>query len=374
MSEKLVWPDYSNCIANLPNSVLKYFKAETAGNTLPLMDKYLGKEYKNVVVFLLDGMGKAILERHLSKDGAFRSHVVGIYSSTFLSTTVAATTSIISGLQPCEHSWLGWDCYYPQIDKNVTVFSNTVQGSEEQAADYNVAETYTPFTSVFERLGKAGIKTHWLAKFREPHPETIEEMCGLVKNLCGEPGRKYIYAYWNQPDGLLHRNGCGSSIVTEDLENMEKAISNLCEDLEDTLVVITPDHGHHDTEFVELLDYPKITECLIRNPSLEPRVLNFFVKEGMEDTFEKEFTKEFGDRFLLMPMEEAIEKNLFGTGKHHENFRSMLGNYLAIATGNLSIYFAFGEMYPRWAAMHGSVTEDEMLIPLIVFDTKKGDK
>lgn len=34
--------------------------------------------------------------------------------------------------------------------------------------------------------------------------------------------------------------------------------------------------------------------------------------------------KYFGDKFLLMPMEEAIEKKLFGTGSPHKNFRSML--------------------------------------------------
>lgn len=374
MLKKLVWPDYTNCTANLPNSILKYFGAKTVGDTLPLLDKYLGKEYKNVVVFLLDGMGKTIIERHLSKNGEFRTHLAGIYSSTFLSTTVASTTSIISGLQPCEHSWLGWDCYYPQIDKNVTVFSNTIQGSEEQAADFNVAGTFTPFTSVFNRLEEAGIETHWLAKFREPYPETIEEMCEQVKDFCKKPGRKYIYAYNNQPDGLLHRYGTDSEIATEALKDMEKAIKSLSEELEDTLIIVTADHGHLNTDYAVIQDYPKICECLVRFPSLEPRVLNFFVKEGMKETFEKEFNKEFGDRFLLMPMEEAIERNLFGTGKHHENFRGMLGDYLAIGTGDLSIYFAEGEMYPRWVAMHGSVTEDEMLIPLIIFDTQKENK
>ena len=66
-----------------------------------------------------------------------------------------------------------------------------------------------------------------------------------------------------------------------------------------------------------------------------------------------------------MPMEEAIAKNLFGTGKHHENFRSMLGDYLAIATDNLSIYYTD----ERWISLHGSLTEDEMLIPFIVFES-----
>ena len=84
----LVFPDYKNCIANLPNSVLKKFGVDTVGDTLPLLDKYLEKDYKNIVVILLDGMGKAILEHHLKENGPFRSHLAGIYTSVFLSTTV----------------------------------------------------------------------------------------------------------------------------------------------------------------------------------------------------------------------------------------------------------------------------------------------
>ena len=107
MSSKIVWPDYQNCIANLPNSILKKWNLAPVGDTLPLADAYLKKEYKNVVVLLLDGMGTSILENILDKDGPFRSHLAGSYKSVFLSTTVAATTSAMSGLQPCEHSWLG---------------------------------------------------------------------------------------------------------------------------------------------------------------------------------------------------------------------------------------------------------------------------
>lgn len=362
--KKLVWPDYENCIANLPNSILKKWKIPTVGGTLSLADKYLQKDYKNVVVLILDGMGKSILEGALDENGPFRSQLAGIYKSVFLSTTVAATTSAMSGLQPCEHSWLGWDCYYPQVDKNVTVFLNTVQGTDEPAADYSVAWTVTPYENVVTTINKAGGKAYGCAPFLEPYPKSIEEICARIKDLCEEPHQKYIYAYWNQPDGFLHRNGCNSNIVKEALENIETNVNKLADELEDTLIIVTADHGHIDTDYVVLQNYPKICNCLVRLPSLEPRVLNFFIKEDKKEIFEKEFRKEFGEKFLLMPMEEAIDKNLFGTGKHHENFRSMLGDYLAIATDNLTIYFND----ERWVTMHGSLTEDEMLIPLIVFE------
>jgi hypothetical protein len=72
-------PDYEHCLVNLANSILKKFGAKTTAATLPLADQYLDKDYKNVVVLLLDAMGISILEKHLAEDGFFRSHLAGAY-------------------------------------------------------------------------------------------------------------------------------------------------------------------------------------------------------------------------------------------------------------------------------------------------------
>ena len=363
MNQKLVWPDYKNCIANLPNSILRKFGAAPAGDSLPLLDPYLEKDYRNIVLLILDGMGKKILERHLQPDGAFRSHLAGIYQSVFLSTTVAATTSLRSGLQPCEHCWLGWDCYYPQIDKNVTVFFNRLQGTEEPAAPYNVPQTFTPYESVVDKLNRAGTKACMLTPYDDPAPGNIGEFCRRIKALCDEPDRKYIFAYWDEPDGLLHSSGCASVPVHEALVEMENTVRKLTGELEDTLVIVTADHGHIDTDHILWQDYPELADCLIRLPSLEPRALNFFVREE-----KKAFL--LGDCYLLLPMEEVIERQLFGTGQPHPLFRSMLGDYLALATGPKTLWF---KKPPEkwWVSMHASVTEDEVLVPLILFDCGK---
>ncbi|MCR5250769.1 MAG: alkaline phosphatase family protein [Lachnospiraceae bacterium] len=367
MKKEIIWPDHKNCIANLPNSLLKHYGIAPKGDSLPLLDARLARDYKNIVVLLLDGMGKVILERHLQEDGAFRSHLAGIYESVFLSTTVAATTSVLSGLEPCEHAWLGWDNYYPQIDKNVTVFLNTIQGTDEPAAPYNVAQTFTPYESVPELIGKSGIETHMVATFLDKELESIDDICAKIKEHCEGAGRHFIYAYDKDPDGLLHRNGCGSQEVHEELVRMEAAVGRLSKELEDALIIVTADHGHIDTRGCVIKDYPKISDCLLRMPSLEPRVLNLFIKEGKKEIFREEFEREFGEDFLLMPMEEVLEKKLLGTGTPHREFRGMLGDFLAIATGDLGIY----NDEEKWVSLHGSLTADEMLIPLIVFDTKE---
>ena len=100
------FPDYNNCIANIPNSVMKYFGAETVGKSLLALDKHLNREYKNVVLLVLDGMGITILN-DLDHEGLLRKHQTDKIDSVFLTSTVPATTALMTGLQPCERAWLG---------------------------------------------------------------------------------------------------------------------------------------------------------------------------------------------------------------------------------------------------------------------------
>ena len=360
-------PDYNNCIANLANSVLKKFGIDEGRHTLHLLDPYMGMEYENIVVLLLDGMGQSIIDRNLDKDGFFRTHFAGTYSSVFPPTTVAATTSVMSGLSPCEHGWLGWDCYYPQIDKNVTVFLNLESGTEKPAADYNVAWKFCGYEGVADRINAAGGKAYNVAPFVEPFPDSFEQICARIKDLCRTPGRKYIYGYWNEPDTTMHRKGCYGEEAKQVLLQLEKQVQQLADELKNTLLILTADHGHMDSKGVAIVDYPHIMECLVRLPSIEPRTLNLFVKEDKKEQFEREFCKEFGEKFLLWTKQEVLDMHLFGMGKEHTCFRDMLGDYLAIAIDDLTIFNTRKEA-EHFTSVHAGLTEDEMTIPLIIIE------
>ena len=225
-------PDYSRCLVNLSSSILKAFGAETAADTLDTADRYLARGYKNVVLLLLDAMGISVLEKHLAEDGFFRSHLKDTYSSVFPPTTVAATTSVLSGLYPNEHGWLGWDMFYPELGKNVTVFTNRSQLREKEgavpavsgpggspewdpgslaeplpAAEFNAAFRYTPYRNILDRINDAGGHAYASMTFLPPFPDTLDKVLARVRDLCAEPGRKFIYAYWNEPDSTMHRTG-----------------------------------------------------------------------------------------------------------------------------------------------------------------------
>ena len=149
------------------------------------------------------------------------------------------------------------------------------------------------------------------------------------------------------------------------LLQLEKQVQQLTDELNNTLIIITADHGHMDSRGVTITDYPRIMECLVRLPSIEPRALNLFVKEDKKEQFEYEFLQEFGDKFLLWTKQKVLDTHLFGTGKEHTYFRDMLGDYLAIAIDDLSIYNT-GEEAEHFIGVHAGLTENEMTIPLII--------
>lgn len=359
---EILYPDYDNCIANLACSVMKHFGAEPPNPTLPLADGLLNKRYKNVVVMLLDGMGNNIIEANLAPDGFFRTHLAGTYSSVFPPTTVAATTAMDSGLFPVQSAWLGWTGYFPEIDRNVEYFLNRDFDTGEQIEGESAAWKYAPYRRICNRIRAAGYGAHFLAPFAEPHPEDFGGMCQEIKRLCAQDGEKYIYAYWDQPDTVMHRKGCFGERAKSTVRGLEKAVEELAARLSDTLLIITADHGHIDSPKAVVTDYPDIMECLVRMPSIEPRCLNLFVKGGMDEKLKTAFAEHFDGKFMLMSKAEVKERQLFGKGTPHPRFDEMLGDYIAVAISDISIY---NMNCKNFVGAHAGLTKDEMIIPLI---------
>ena len=387
-------PDYHNCLVNLAGSILKRFGADTSAGALALADPYLSGEHRNVVLLLLDALGTSIIEKHLDKGGFFRSHLAGSYDSVFPPTTVAATTSVLSGLYPDEHGWLGWDMYYPGLNKNVTVFTNTDQLTEKEgaepaaygadgkkiwdkeslaksrpAADYHAGFTLTPYRNIIDRINDAGGNAFFSMPYMPPFPNDLDAVLERTQALCEEPGGKFIYAYWNEPDSTMHRTGTDSRETHELVISLEKRIREFAAGLQDTLLLVTADHGHINSRNLCILDYPEVMDCLVRLPSIEPRTLNLFVKKDRRDHFPEIFRKYFGNDFLLLTRAEVLNERLFGIGEDAPDLSAMIGDYVAVAVSDTSVFNTHYESQVM-PGVHAGLTVEEYRIPLIVIEKK----
>ena len=365
------YPEYDRSILSVTSSVLNHFGVKDCPHkSLPEFDKQLNKNCKNVIVMLFDGLGVSAINEHLSENDFLRKHFVCPISSVYPSTTVAATTTIESGCSPVETAWLGWDLYFDEIGENVAVFRNTLQKNGEPAADYNIAAKYIPYKSIFRRIEEVNGRdtAYYISPFPEYNVKSVEEICKIVLSLSKSENQKYIYSYWYQPDKAMHDFGVSSPEVHEQILMINKEVESLCKRLKNSVVIITADHGHIDGTNEYLEDYPQLEEMLKVPPSIEPRALSLFVKDGKRDEFKAEFNRLFGDSFRLMTKEEVFNSNLLGLGKPHKKASDFVGDFLAVAMGEKSIYIKREER--EFIGVHAGLTAEEMTVPFIAFETE----
>lgn len=369
---KIMCADYNNCLVNVSNSILKCYGVKNEHDTLKELDVYLAKGYKNVVLLLYDGFGSNLIKRHLGENSFLYKNKIKDITSVFPATTTAATTSLITGKTPMEHCWLGWDIYIKSIDKTITMYKNVLKGTKTKAANRNVANEEFPYVTIFDKINESNnAKAYCVSPYEGVIYDSDEpdQMYDKIIDLCKDSDKKFIYAYCREPDHSMHDYGTDDDKIIEIMKTLDKKTNQLCDNLEDTLIIITADHGHMTAgEHIVLDDYPILKNMLIRETSLEPRTTNFFVKIEMLKLFKQEFNKLFGKYFTLLSKQEVIDKKLFGDGIPHEKFESCLGDYLAIAISDKSIDDKYDPNPLK--GLHAGSTEDEILIPLIVVERR----
>lgn len=364
----LVRNNYNECLTNLACSIRKYFGLDYKNNTLEYIDKLLEeKKPKNVICILFDGMGSNIIDRTLSKDSFFRKNRLKNITTVFPATTTAATTSMRTGLNPCEHGWLGWNTYIKPIDKVITLFRNCEYDKEEISEEFLNVKNLLVNTTISEEINNDGkYSAVELFPFGENMYSDLDDMIFRIKSEVVSSGKKFIYVYDDEPDGSMHEYGCDSEIAKTLISDRNSKIEKLCDELEDSIVIVVADHGHLNCEYLYLDDHNDLLDTLERVPSLEQRTISFKVKSDCFDTFEKLFSKYYGEHFKLYKKSDVIDSELFGSGEHNSLFVDAIGDYIAIAEdSNKCLGYKDGTIF---LSNHAGYTDDEIYIPLIIVD------
>ncbi len=361
-----VWPDYNHCGVNLAASILAHFGIGSGHATLPVLDGYLNRGYRSVVLLLLDGLGAVTLEEAFSENSFLKKRRIGELSAVFPSTTTAATTSLRTGMTPKEHGWLGWTLYFRQIGKSVDIFSNREQFTGALAADFHAASTFLPVRDITDLITEKGQAegTAVSAHDRIFAPD-MPRLMDRVEETCRRAGRHYVYAYYGEPDTTMHVSGIHSRDTMAVLRRLDEQVGELSARLpEDTLLLVTADHGLADTQPAVIEEHPDVMKMLIRPPVMEPRAAALYVKADYMSAFPESFNAAFAGSFLLITSDEALEKGLFGGGRMRAGLRDLLGDYVALAVGSLALYQK-RDRQPL-IGMHAGLTGREMRVPLIV--------
>lgn len=358
---------YDDCLTNVSNSILNYYNINQFHKSCVEIDKVLSKNKPNhIVLILLDGLGSSVLNYHLKENDFLKRNKKKDIHSIIPTTTAAATTTVMSGLNPIEHGWIGWDVYFNDINKIVTLFTNKLKDTKEKAEKYNVAETKLAYKSIFELISSKNRNVHIekMFPFGDNKYNSFEDAMTKVGNICKNTKKSFTYIYSDNPDAIMHKTGTKSLETHSVIQNLNNNIELLSKDVKNTTIIVIADHGHIDAKPIFLTDYPELLNTLRMDISIESRACAFFVKEDKIEEFKKNFYKNFSNDFILYSKDEVIRKKIFGNGNENKYFKAAIGDFVAFGISDK--YFRSNRQCKQFKSQHAGITNDEINIPLII--------
>ena len=381
----MVFPDYDRSILSIVASVLNHYGLRAGYPTLPELDERLSTAPAHVVLMILDGLGKTVLERNLSEGAYLRRKAAATVTSVFPSTTAAAVTSYTNGLSPLEHGWLGWYLYMKEYASDVKTFLRSSYYTEQSLGGPHPAYHLMPYETILTRIrkGGSGARTYSIYPPYDSntdrgaeiglHAGDFEQLCGHLRRICRQRERSFTFAYWPEPDATMHDHGTDAPEAKQAYRDLSQALDSLSGKLDDTLLIVASDHGRMDArEWIDLSQDAALLETLVMPPMLESRASAFYVKAHRRADFEAIFREKYGEKFLLLSREEVYSSGIFGRGKPHKKFDDFIGDYVACATADSVFAYSLpGKAHYKMTGYHAGLTEAEMNVAVILDRTEK---
>lgn len=360
-------PDYEHSILNVTATILKHYQAYTPYKTLPLLEEAL-KDKHHIVLILLDGMGINILYKHLFKDAFFLKNLKDVITSIFPPTTVAATTTVLSGLPPFASGHLGWVQYFQKEDAHVALFLNQDFYDNTRKFYFNFKDKYLKYPSLYEQIKRASPQislNELFPSFREDGYSSFKDQIDRVIDITRSKEQSFTYVYWTEPDMTEHHYGIDAFETRSVLYDLDQEIERLTFfAARQTTIIVIADHGLIDVQEVPLMENHELMSLLKKKPSIEARATSFSVKHSEHKRFKEMFEEQYGKHFTLLTKAEILEKNLLGEGKKHKMIDQFLGDFVSIATSNQMMSLSKDRPF---IAHHAGLTKDELEVPLIIF-------
>jgi len=368
---KIIYPNYKNSILNVSNSILKFYGINNKYPSIISLDKELDKGYNHIIYILLDGMGTNLIKNLLKKEDSLRKYMHKEITSVFPPTTVAATDAVLSGLPPIVNGHLGWVQYFEKEDINLVVFQNYDFYNNNRIPNEDLRLKYLSFDRIGDQIHRQNpdvITNEFFPAFVKNGSASFSEEIERALLVTHNTDKSFSYLYWTEPDLIEHVSGIYSEETKKMMMNLNRDFTELIENTnDDTIVICIADHGLTDILDLPLFDNIDLLSMLKRLPSIEPRAINFFVKDGLHKDFENLFNKDYSKYYRLYTKQEILEKKLFGEGKPHKLINMFLGDYMALATDKYMFTLNKGKGH---VAHHAGMSEDEMMVPLIIYSKK----
>jgi hypothetical protein len=327
------------------------------------------------VVFLVDGLGANLLRRH-AEDAPFLADLLERSEPATAgvpSTTAVSLTSLGTALTPGGHGMVGYTSRIPGTEHLL----NALQWPKDVDP-----EAWQPHETAFSALRTAGgqvtivnkreffgsgltVAAHRGAEY--VGADRVGERIAGAVSASREP-HSLTYLYDGDLDWTGHKHGVASAAWLQQLTMIDAEAEQLREALPaSTRLLVLADHGMVDSPAshrTEIDDHPELSDGLLLFGG-EARFRHLYCRSGAGTDVASAWAAVLGERADVLTREEAIARGWFGAVAPEVLPR--LGDVIVASRGDHAVVSAKHFPYEKTlVGLHGSLTPDEMLIPLLV--------
>lgn len=339
---------------------------------------------RHLVVLLVDGLGARQLAAHaelvptLSGAAADVGGRSGMLSACFPSTTPVGLGSLGTGRPPGLHGMVGASFLLPETG---ALLHPLGWGDDPHPL------AIQPDDTVLERMAAAGISVASVGPRAFAHSgltravlrggdyrgaDSVGERIAAVAPpmSAAQPTgpASLTYAYWGDLDKTGHIHGVDSDAWREELLHVDALVARMRRTLpRETVLLVTADHGMVDCEGSDRIDIDALRPLRegVRRVAGEPRMRHVYARPGAESEVAATWSDTLGDRAWVFGREAVVDMGLVGDVE--PDYVERLGDVLAIARGRHALCSdQVDGIVSSLRGQHGSVTPDEMQIPLLV--------
>jgi len=334
----------------------------------------IARRAEQVVLLVLDGLGWQQL-RARSSLAPTLSSAAGIeraITSVAPTTTACALTSITTGRPPSDHGLLGYRLALDGQILNVLRWTlgsgrsrdvrREVPARRLQPCPSFAGSTRTvPVVSKGE-FGGTGFTAAHLGNSPLHGYRVLSSLPVEVGRLLSQ-GEPLIYAYYDGIDRVAHGSGLGE-LYDAELVAVDRLVADLVDQLPPgAVLVVTADHGQIDVgPRVELLGREVMSSVAFL--SGEGRFRWVHARDGAARDLEESLAERYADSTWVMSRDQVIDDGVFG-GPLRDELIGRLGDVALLPHAPIAFVDPADTGESRLQSRHGSLTADELLVPLV---------
>jgi predicted AlkP superfamily pyrophosphatase or phosphodiesterase len=326
-------------------------------------------EATQIVLLVIDGLGAEQLRARGGLAPVLTSGSGTSITTVAPSTTACALTTLVTGKVPAEHGVLG---YRVALDGEVmNVLQWSLDGTDARVrVPAHVFQPFPSFPGATETVpvvtrhdyGPTGFTAAHLGRVDLHRWHTPAGLITTVRRLLGA-GSPFIYAYYEGIDKVAHAEGIGE-FYDDELRAADRLVGDLLEVLPPgAVLVVTADHGQVNVGNSVVVLGPEIMQGLTLI-SGEGRFRWLHTIPGAIDDVVAAAVELHGDVAWIRTKEQVIAEGWLG-GIPSPEIAARLGDVGLIPFEPIAFLDPADTGELRLAARHGSLTPEEMLVPLL---------